>query len=212
MDDPPLRPFLGVKERRRSSFAKRLLGDDLGVAKEPKSANSLAKHGVTSCVFSARALKLNHRDELRRRILIVTDVAVMLLDEATRRIRRKIAWKDLAEVRMSAYADDFFALIAPDEYDVLLACNRKTEAIVAMREMWRRDRRERREREGGSGGGGDDELRVTAGERFTYRASATRVRRVEFARVEGGDVDVDVYDVDADGASLAGDESEDEDE
>lgn len=103
-----------------------------------------------------------------------------------------------------------FALIAPDEYDVLLACNRKTEAIVAMREMWRRDRRERRESGGGSGGG-DDELRVTASERFTYRASATRVRRVEFARVEGGDVDVDVYDIDADGASLADDES-DEDE
>jgi len=189
-DDPHavvLRPFLGVKERRRSSFAKRLLGDDLGVAKDAPSARALAKHGVSSVVFSARALKLNHRNELKRRLLIVTDVGVALMDETTRRIRRKFAWKDLGEVRVSVFADDFFALVAPDEYDTLLACNRKTEAIVAMREMWKRDRARR--------GWGAGELPVSATERFTYRASAARRRLVSFTRADDGDVDVDVVDV-----------------
>ncbi|OUS42228.1 myosin tail-domain-containing protein [Ostreococcus tauri] len=193
--DSVLRPFLGVKERRRSSFAKRALGDDLGVAKDAHFAKALSKHGVTEVVFSARALKLNHRDELKHRILVVSDVGVVLLDEISKRVRRKFAWKDVSEVRLSVHADDFFALIAPDEYDVLLACNRKTEAIVAMRKMWKRDVTRR----GGMdarGGGGETELRVTASEQFTYMASALRERRVEFTRVDGGDVDIDVVDVD----------------
>ena len=71
--------------------------------------------------------------------MVVTDVGIALMDETTRRIRRKFAWRDVREVRVSVFADDFFAIVAPDEYDALLACNRKTEAIVAMREMWKRD-------------------------------------------------------------------------
>ena len=202
-DDAVTRPFLGVKERRRSSFAKRALGDDLGVAKDALGAKALEKYGATRVVFSARALKLNHRDELKARILVVTDVGVMLLDEQTKRVRRRFSWKDLAEVRVSVYADDFFALVSPDEYDTLCACNRKTEAIVAMREMWKRDRAMRRARDG-TALDAFEELPVTASERFTYRASATRERAVNFVRVDDGDVDIDVIDVD--------DENEDENE
>ena len=59
-------------------------------------------------------------------------------------------------MRASVFADDFFAIVVPDEYDALLACNRKTEAIVAMREMWKRDGKRRgRIGEGGVAGVGD---------------------------------------------------------
>lgn len=192
-----LRPFLGVKERRRSSSAKVTLGDDLRMATDALGAKSLAKHGISVVVFSAHCLKVNRRDELKRRILVVSDVGVLLMDERTKRIRRKFAWKDLKCVRMSVYADDFFALVAPDEYDVLCACNRKTEAIVAMREMWKRYHRN-----AGTGvvvdGENGVELSVEASEKFTFMASATRERRVEFVRVGSGDVDVDIVDVDED--------------
>lgn len=205
-----LRPFLGVKERRRSSSAKVTLGDDLKMATDALGAKSLSKHGVSIVVFSAHCLKVNRRDELKRRILVVSDVGVLLMDERTKRIRRKFAWKDLKCVRMSVYADDFFALVAPDEYDVLCACNRKTEAIVAMREMWKRYHH----RNAGTGGivmdGDNDngaELRVEAREKFTFMASATRERRVEFVRVGGGDVDVDIVDVDED---VDGDDEDEE--
>ena len=197
--DVVLRPFLGVKERRRSSFAKRLLGDDLGVAFDAPSAQALRKHGATKVVFSARALKVNHRNELKRRVMVVTDVGIALMDETTRRIRRKFAWRDVREVRASVFADDFFAIVVPDEYDALLACNRKTEAIVAMREMWKRDGKRR-------GRMGEGELPVSATERFTYRASATRERLVTFTRADDGDVDVDVSDV------VEGEEEEEENE
>lgn len=191
-----LRPFLGVKERRRSSSAKVTLGDDLRMATDALGAKSLAKHGISVVVFSAHCLKVNRRDELKRRILVVSDVGVLLMDERTKKIRRKFAWKDLKCVRMSVYADDFFALVAPAEYDVLCACNRKTEAIVAMREMWKRYHRN-----AGTGvvdGENGVELLVEASEKFTFMASATRERRVEFVRVGGGDVDVDIVDVDED--------------
>lgn len=193
-----LRPFLGVKERRRSSSAKVTLGDDLRMATDALGAKSLAKHGISVVVFSAHCLKVNRRDELKRRILVVSDVGVLLMDERTKRIRRKFAWKDLKCVRMSVYADDFFALVAPDEYDVLCACNRKTEAIVAMREMWKRYHRNAGTGVVVDGENGGVELLVEASEKFTFMASATRERRVEFVRVGGGDVDVDIVDVDED--------------
>ena len=103
-------------------------------------------------------------------------------------MRRKFAWRDLSEVRVSVFADDFFALVAPVEYDTLLACSRKVEAIVAMRDMWKRDARAR------GVIGGEDELPVRAGESFTYNATALRVRRVDFRRLADGDVDIDVSD------------------
>ena len=202
-----LRPFLGVKERRRSSSAKVTLGDDLRMATDALGAKSLAKHGISVVVFSAHCLKVNRRDELKRRILVVSDVGVLLMDERTKRIRRKFAWKDLKCVRMSVYADDFFALVAPDEYDVLCACNRKTEAIVAMREMWKRYHRNAGTGVVVDGENGGVELLVEASEKFTFMASATRERRVEFVRVGGGDVDVDIVDVDED---VDGDDEDEE--
>jgi len=195
-DADVLRPFLGVKERRRSSFGKFALGDDLGIARDDECARSLAKHGVTKITFSARAMKINTRDECVKRIFVVTNVGVALLDSSTRKLRRKFSWKDVSEVRVSAYADDFFALIVPDEYDALLVCSRKTEAIVAMREMWKRDAIARAARAGVAPPRG--ELPVDASARFTYKAAAYRVRRVEFKRLENGDVDVDIVDVDVD--------------
>ena len=99
-----LRPFLGLKERRRSSSAKVTLGDDLKMATDALGAKSLSKHGVSIVVFSAHCLKVNRRDELKRRILVVSDVGVLLMDERTKRIRRKFAWKDLKCVRMSGWA------------------------------------------------------------------------------------------------------------
>ena len=185
--DVVMRPFLGVKERRRSSFGKVTLGDDLGIASDASCASTLTKYGVNEITFSAHCIKINKRDECVKRIFVVTNIGVMILDAHTRRMRRKFAWRDLSEVRVSVFADDFFALVAPVEYDTLLACSRKVEAIVAMRDMWKRDARTRND-------GVDEELPVRAGESFTYNATALRVRRVDFRRLADGDVDIDVSD------------------
>jgi myosin-1 len=186
--DVVMRPFLGVKERRRSSFGKVTLGDDLGISNDASCASTLTKYGANEITFSAHCIKINKRDECVKRILVVTNIGVVLLDAHTRRMRRKFAWRDLSEVRVSVFADDFFALVAPVEYDTLLACSRKVEAIVAMRDMWKRDARAR------GVIGGEDELPVRAGESFTYNATALRVRRVDFHRLADGDVDIDVSD------------------
>ena len=185
--DVVMRPFLGVKERRRSSFGKVTLGDDLGIASDASCASTLTKYGVNEITFSAHCIKINKRDECVKRIFVVTNIGVMILDAHTRRMRRKFAWRDLSEVRVSVFADDFFALVAPVEYDTLLACSRKVEAIVAMRDMWKRDARTRND-------GVDEELPVRAGESFTYNATALLARRVEFRRLADGDVDIDVSD------------------
>ena len=37
---------------------------------------------------------------------------------------------------MSEFADNFLALVCPDEYDVLLVCARKIEAVMAMRDAY----------------------------------------------------------------------------
>ena len=48
-----------------------------------------------------------------------------------------MATRALSCVRMSEFADNFLALVCPAEYDVLLVCSRKIEAVMAMRDAKR---------------------------------------------------------------------------
>jgi hypothetical protein len=104
----------------------------------PEVVKLLAKHGEPPVVlFSEEVLKINRRGEAVPRIMLVAANAVYLLDAETKRARRRMATRALSCVRMSEFADNFLALVCPAEYDVLLVCSRKIEAVMAMRDAKR---------------------------------------------------------------------------
>ena len=156
----------------------------------PEVVKLLAKHGEPPLVlFSEEVLKINRRGEAVPRIMLVAANAVYLLDASTRRARRRMATRALSCVRMSEFADNFLALVCPAEYDVLLVCSRKIEAVMAMRDA-------KRAVSGASAGDTDAarDLPVEIGESFVYAAGADLTKRVTFVRLENGEVDTTIRD------------------
>ena len=135
------------------------------------------------------------------RSMLVCARSVYLLDADSRRVRRKLPIRELGAIRMSELSDNFIALTYPAEYDVLLVCARKIEAVVAIQDA----------RAGGggvdgvgvvvgvggvvgAGGAPPAEIPVEIGMSFTYRAGADVLKRVRFERLEDGDVDTTIED------------------
>ena len=168
----------------------------------PDVVKLLAKHGEPPLVlFSEEVLKINRRGEAVPRVLLVAANAVYLLDAETRRARRRMATRALSCVRMSEFADNFLALVCPDEYDVLLVCARKIEAVMAMRDAYATATAKppagadpAGELRGGRGGARRD-LPVEIGESFVYAAGADLTKRVTFVRLENGEVDTTIRDI-----------------
>lgn len=162
----------------------------------PEVVKLLAKHGEPPLVlFSEEVLKINRRGEAVPRIMLVAANAVYLLDADTRRARRRMATRALSCVRMSEFADNFLALVCPAEYDVLLVCSRKIEAVMAIRDAAR----------GATASAGDAakadpaaamkrDLPVEIGASFVYAAGADLTKRVTFVRLDNGEVDTTIRD------------------
>ena len=185
MEEPdPLIPFMGRKERRRSSAGKLFLGDHAGLRGSPEVLKFMAKHGETSVLFSEQVLKINRRHEAVPRVFLVADSAVYLLNAETHRIHRKIPLRAVECVRMSELPDNFVAIVNPAEYDSLVVCSRKIEAVAAMSVAYLALTGSR--------------LDVQLGNQLTYRAGANVTKVVAFTRgVDDGDVDAAISDAPA---------------
>jgi len=175
--------------------------DHCDLRSTPEVVKLLAKHGEPPLVlFSEEVLKINRRGEAVPRIMLVATNAVYLLDAETRRVRRKIAVKALGCLRMSEHSDNFLALVYPEEYDVLLVCARKIEAVLAMCDAYgasvgtsgetlsddgqKKTSKTRKKR-----------LAVELSTSFTYAAGADLTKQVTFVRLEDGEVDTTIRDV-----------------
>ena len=188
------------------------VADHANLRAEPEVERLMAKHGEPPVVlFSEEVLKINRRGEAVPRVMLVAAKATYLLDPASLRVRRKFLIKSLGALRMSELPDNFLAICNPDEYDVLLVCARKIEAVIAMCDAFRAAREEERGRRMRDAGGGsaaeapgddassDARLPVELASAFTYRAGANVTKRVVFSRTEEGDVDTAIEDVEGGG-------------
>ena len=167
----------------RLSRLRPLRPDHCNLRSSPEVVKLLAKHGEPPLVlFSEEVLKINRRGEAVPRVLLVAANAVYLLDAETKRARRRMATRALSCVRMSEFADNFLALVCPDEYDVLLVCSRKIEAVMAVRDAY------------AAAAAARLDLPVEIGASFAYAAGADLAKRVTFVRLENGEVDTTIRD------------------
>lgn len=165
--------------------------DHADLRSSPEVAKLMAKHGETPVVlFSDEVLKINRRGEAVPRVMLVASNAVYLLNAETHRVHRKLPLRSLGALRMSELSDNFLAIVNPDEYDCLLVCARKIEAVTAMCDA----RRALGRGSSGVGGRGGGELPVELSLRFEYRAGANMTKIVAFTRLDDGEVDTTITD------------------
>eukprot|EP00128_Syssomonas_multiformis_P015542 Colp12_sorted_trinity150504_noHs@27089 len=162
---------MGQKERRKSSGLKMFLGDHLGLATQAPIIKLLAKSGETNIVFSDVVVKINKRNKMQDRVLLITEKALYNLEPGTFKSKRRIPYKELGAISLSKLPDNFFAIHVPTEYDYLLVSSKKTEIITKLLESY----------ETAFG----RPLPVTFSNSFDYRIDPDTVREIHFSRVDG---------------------------
>jgi len=164
--------FLGQKERRRSSGVKVFLGDYLSLSTNQSIQKILQKHGDTSVSFSDVIIKINKRNKMQERILLITESAIYNVDPGSYKVKRRIGLKELGSLSLSKLPDNFFCLHVPSEYDYLLVSNKKTEIVTKLVENF----------ENNTG----KALPVVFGNCFDYRIDVDTFREIQFTTVDGG--------------------------
>ncbi|CAL9008819.1 unnamed protein product [Prunus brigantina] len=165
-------PFMGVKVRRKASFRREYKGDYIDVRSNPYLMKILQKQGDKEVLFADKVLKFTASGKMKRRILMITDFAIYIVDPEADALKRRIALAAVERMCLSELSDNFFAIIIPTEYDVLMASTRKTEIVTVLVEAAK--------------SASDYELEVCFSNSFEYNATAEFVKEVQFEEVEGG--------------------------
>nr|CAD1824072.1 unnamed protein product [Ananas comosus var. bracteatus] len=147
-------------------------GDYIGVPSDPYLTKILSKQGDKKVLFADKILKFTGSGKMKKRILVITDFAIYLVDPEADVLKRRIALAAVERLCLSKLSDNFFAIIIPTEYDCLMASTRKTEIVNVLVEVTKST--------------SDYELEVVFSNRFEYNAAADMVKEVEFEEVDGG--------------------------
>ncbi|KAJ8442084.1 hypothetical protein Cgig2_007922 [Carnegiea gigantea] len=166
-----LKPFMGVKQRRLASFRREYKGDYLDVPSQPY-VKILDKQGDRQILFADKVLKFTGTGKMKRRILVITDYAVYIIDPETYILKRRITLAAVEKLYLSTLCDNFFVIGIPTEYDILMASTRKTEIVTVLVDATKNE--------------SNFELDVIFKNRFEYNPTADLVKEVIFEEVEGG--------------------------
>ncbi|KAF8412153.1 hypothetical protein HHK36_000109 [Tetracentron sinense] len=128
--------------------------------------------GDKRVLFADKVLKFTGSGKMKRRILLITDFAIYVVDPMSDVLKRRIALAAVDKLCLSKLSDNFFAINIPTEYDCFMASARKTEIVTVLVEAIKSM--------------SDYELEVVFSNRFEYHASADLVKEVQFEEVEGG--------------------------
>lgn len=171
-DQEPFMGVMGVKVRRKASVHRDYVGDYLDVPSRPYLIKILQKQGDKKVLFADTVMKFTSTGKLKRRILLVTDFAVYIVDPESGALKRRIALAAVEKLCLSELSDNFFAIIIPTEYDLLMASTRKTEIVTVLVDATKSQ--------------SDYELDVLFSNRFEYNATSELAKEVQFEQVEAG--------------------------
>ncbi|KAL7586948.1 hypothetical protein Lser_V15G35852 [Lactuca serriola] len=165
-------PFAGGKVRRKASIARSFRGDYVDVRSKPYLMKILEKQGDRGVIFADEVLKFTGSGKMKRRILVITNFAIYVVDQETYTLKRRIALAAVEKLCLSELSDNFFSIIVPTEYDLLLASTRKTEIVSLLVESMKNT--------------SNYELEVHLSNSFEYHATSEIVKEIQFEEVEGG--------------------------
>ncbi|XP_073146420.1 uncharacterized protein [Henckelia pumila] len=163
---------MGIEADQKSSRLQDCKGDYLNVRSRPYIMKILDKQGDRKILFADKVLKFTCSGKMKHRVLLITDFAIYIVDPDTDTLKRRVALAAVEKLCLSELSDNFFAIIIPTEYDLLMASTRKTEIAAVFVETTR--------------SASDYELEVSRSSRFEYNAASEIVKEVCFEVVEGG--------------------------
>ncbi|KAJ8753031.1 hypothetical protein K2173_011799 [Erythroxylum novogranatense] len=163
---------MDVKDGRKESVQRDAEGDYINARSNPYVNKILQKQGDSQVLFADKVIKFTGSGKLKHCIMLVTDFVVYVVDPETDALKRRIALAAVDKICLSELSDNFFAVIIPTEYDILMASFRKMEIVAVLVEATKNV--------------SNYELEAEFSNSFEYHASAELVKEVVFEEVEGG--------------------------
>ncbi|XP_022995221.1 myosin IB heavy chain-like [Cucurbita maxima] len=164
--------FMGIKVRRKDSLHNDYKGDYIDVPSNQFLMKILQKQGEESVLFADKVLKFTASGKMKRRILLITEFAIYIIDPETDTLKRRVALAAVDKICLSELSDNFYAIVIPTEYDILMASTRKTEIVTVLVDAFKSS--------------SDYELEIVFSNRFVYSAGGELIKEVQFEEVEGG--------------------------
>ncbi|XP_028795089.1 uncharacterized protein LOC114750662 [Neltuma alba] len=165
-------PFMGLKLRRMASSVPDYRGDYIDMSSHPLLLKILQKQGDKQVLFADKVLRLTGSGKMKRRILLITEFAIYIVDPESDALRRRITLAAVEKMYLSALSDNFFAIIIPTEYDLLMVSTRKTEIVTVLVKATKK--------------ASNHELKLGFSNCFEYHAAADLPKEIQFEEVEGG--------------------------
>nr|XP_043612740.1 myosin heavy chain IB [Erigeron canadensis] len=165
-------PFAGGKVRRKASMGRSFKGDYIDVRSKPYLMKILEKQGDRGVIFADKVLKFTGSGKMKRRILLITNIAIYIIDPEACALKRRIKLAAVEKLCLSELSDNFLAVIVSTEYDLLMATTRKTEIVSMLVESMKST--------------SNYELEVHLSNSFEYHATSDRVKEIKFEEVKGG--------------------------
>mmetsp|Transcript_26571 Transcript_26571/g.44608 ORF Transcript_26571/g.44608 Transcript_26571/m.44608 type:complete len:1023 (-) Transcript_26571:177-3245(-) len=125
------------KKRRTASIRRFYVGDYLGLARNNiVMIRIVNKHKESHVKFADYVEKINKRYKVQTRILLLTEGAIYNVKPGSFSMRRRIALTRIAGVSLSTKADNFMVIHVTGEYDYLYICERKTEFLTTLADLF----------------------------------------------------------------------------
>jgi len=126
------------KMRRRVSVRRVFIGDYLGITTNLETSNIMAKNGDRSVIFADTVQKINKRNKIQTRTLLLTENGLYNLGEDKKIVlKRRIDLRKIAKISVSHLADNLFVLHVMGEYDYVFLAERKTELLAELVEEYK---------------------------------------------------------------------------
>ncbi|KYQ91220.1 hypothetical protein DLAC_08146 [Tieghemostelium lacteum] len=128
--------FMGRKKRRNSSVSKVFLGDFLKLSLNVTILKMISKYGDNHILFSDVLVKVNKRNKMQERIVIITDKSLYNVHPTDYKLKRRISLENITSLSMSTLEDNFIIIHVNSEYDYVLVSSRKTELTTILVEAY----------------------------------------------------------------------------
>ncbi|KAF2073563.1 hypothetical protein CYY_005112 [Polysphondylium violaceum] len=128
--------FMGRKKRRNSSVSKVFLGDFLKLSNNVSTLKMMSKYGDNRILFSDVLTKVNKRNKMQERIIIITDKSIYNVHPTDYKLKRRISLESVTALSMSTMEDNFIIFHVNSEYDYVLISGRKIEIATILVEAY----------------------------------------------------------------------------
>ncbi|KAG2387598.1 hypothetical protein C9374_001192 [Naegleria lovaniensis] len=160
------------KKRRRVSYNRIYQGDYLNFAFNSEMSKVLAKENDSNIVYSGYVKKVNNRNKVQDRTLVMTHKNIYNLDWNEKKkkikVKRVLPISDLAAVKVSPFTDGYFILFFNSRYCYFFDSDDASEIISILIRLFKQSKRE---------------LSIEVSKQFDYKPTLKETRTVKFAEV-----------------------------